>query len=317
MGVFRRLLPLLFVCFTFAMPVTGRAAVDVMVSVTVAPPPLPVYAQPVIPASGYIWMPGYWAWGPQGYYWVPGTWVLPPARGLLWTPGYWGWNGAAFIWHAGYWGPRVGFYGGVDYGFGYTGDGYHGGYWRRDVFYYNTAVTNFRGVRITHVYRQTIVNNIYVRRVSYNGGRGGIAARPTAEDEAAARERHFAPTGLQLRHQYEAADHHAFLNSVNHGRPAIAATPRATVFSGHGVVRAEEPHRPAARRPDYAAPHRGPVEQSAHGAEHGPQRGPQRGPERRPESGPQHGPQAQRGAPHGRPEDHRQGPEGGPQDDHH
>jgi hypothetical protein len=62
----------------------------VFVSVTVAPPVLPVYAQPPCPGDGYIWTPGYWAWGPDGYYWVPGTWVMAPEPGLLWTPGYWG-----------------------------------------------------------------------------------------------------------------------------------------------------------------------------------------------------------------------------------
>src|SRR5262249_16572953 len=63
-----------------------------IVSITIAPPVLPVYEQPPIPGPGYIWTPGYWAWGDDGYYWVPGTWILPPAVGLLWTLGYWGWR---------------------------------------------------------------------------------------------------------------------------------------------------------------------------------------------------------------------------------
>ena len=42
------------------------------------PPPLPNYTQPPPPADGYIWTPGYWAWGPAGYYWVPGAWVSRP-----------------------------------------------------------------------------------------------------------------------------------------------------------------------------------------------------------------------------------------------
>ena len=48
---------------------------------------------------------------------------------LLWTPGYWDWDDGLYIWHEGYWGPEVGFYGGVDYGFGYPGVGFYGGYW--------------------------------------------------------------------------------------------------------------------------------------------------------------------------------------------
>src|SRR5215470_14230824 len=105
------------------------AFVTVGVSITLAPPALPVYVQPPIPAPGYIWTPGYWAWNGYDYYWVPGTWVLPPELGLLWTPGYWGWSNGVYVFNEGYWGPHVGFYGGVAYGFGYTGVGYEGGYW--------------------------------------------------------------------------------------------------------------------------------------------------------------------------------------------
>jgi hypothetical protein len=31
------------------------------VSITIAPPALPIYVQPAIPAEGYLWTPGYWA----------------------------------------------------------------------------------------------------------------------------------------------------------------------------------------------------------------------------------------------------------------
>ena len=61
------------------------------------------------------------------------TWVSPPAVGVLWTPGYWGWVDGVYLWHAGYWGPHIGFYGGVNYGFGYGGVGCQGGYWRGGV----------------------------------------------------------------------------------------------------------------------------------------------------------------------------------------
>lgn len=122
----RRLVPALMVVALFTMPAKSRAGVAI--SITIAPPVLPVYTQPPCPMDGYLWMPGYWAWSPAGYYWVPGTWVLPPRPGLLWTPGYWGFGGGAYIWHAGYWGPHVGFYGGVNYGFGYVGFGFQGGY---------------------------------------------------------------------------------------------------------------------------------------------------------------------------------------------
>ena len=85
---------------------TGPSFAQFAVSVVIAPPALPVYVQPVAPDAGYLWTPGYWAYGGEGYFWVPGTWVQPPTVGLLWTPGYWGWGGNAFAWNGGYWGRR-------------------------------------------------------------------------------------------------------------------------------------------------------------------------------------------------------------------
>ncbi|HEY2473964.1 MAG TPA: YXWGXW repeat-containing protein, partial [Candidatus Cybelea sp.] len=110
-----------------SFPATSSAAV--FVGVTIAPPPLPVYVQPAAPLPNFMWQPGYWAWGPGGYYWVPGTWIAAPAVGLLWTPGFWGWNTGAYFWHPGYWGRTVGFYGGINYGNGYFGNGFVGGFW--------------------------------------------------------------------------------------------------------------------------------------------------------------------------------------------
>ena len=93
----------------------AHAQDSVATTVEFAPPPLPVYDQPPIPGSGYIWAPGYWAWSTDvGWYWVPGTWVLPPAIGLLWTPAYWAYSDGAYVLYDGYWAPEVGFYGGID-----------------------------------------------------------------------------------------------------------------------------------------------------------------------------------------------------------
>src|SRR5262252_7478725 len=66
-----------------ARPSASQAQVAVGVSIRIGPPALPVYPQPVCPGAGYIWTPGYWAYGPAGYYWVPGTWVLASAGGRL------------------------------------------------------------------------------------------------------------------------------------------------------------------------------------------------------------------------------------------
>jgi hypothetical protein len=212
------------------------------VSVTIAPPALPVYEQPIAPAAGYLWTPGYWANGDEGYFWVPGTWVMPPEAGLLWTPGYWGWGGDAFAWNGGYWGTQVGFYGGVNYGFGYGGVGYGGGYWNNGAFFYNRSVNNV--TNITNVYSKTVINTTTYNHVSYNGGTGGVNARPNAAEETASHERHTAPTSMQTEHVHAASTNHALLASVNRGRPAIAATAKPGEFSGKGVVQAKQAGAP-------------------------------------------------------------------------
>jgi hypothetical protein len=196
----------------------------VFVSVGIAPPPLPVYAQPVCPGDGYLWTPGYWAYGPDGYYWVPGTWILPPRVGFLWTPGYWGFAGGLYAWHAGYWGPHIGFYGGVNYGFGYSGVGFGGGMWVGGHFRYNTAVTNVNTsiVHNTYVNRTVINNNTTINRTSFNGP-GGVNTRPTSSEMAASREQHVAPTQAQASHERSAISNRSQSAAVNHGRPSNAA----------------------------------------------------------------------------------------------
>jgi hypothetical protein len=150
---------LLLIPLVLAIPATLFAQLSV--SVSIAPPELVAYSQPSCPQSGYLWTPGYWAYGSEGYYWVPGTWVQPPAVGLLWTPGYWGWGSGAYVWNAGYWGPTVGFYGGINYGFGYSGVGYGGGYWNNGAFYYNQSVNNVN---------VAVIQNTYVRSFPSAGG---------------------------------------------------------------------------------------------------------------------------------------------------
>jgi hypothetical protein len=204
------------------VPATASAGVGI--SITIGPPVLPVYVQPPCPTDGYLWTPGYWAYGPAGYYWVPGVWVAPPRIGVLWTPGYWGFGGGAYLWHAGYWGPHVGFYGGVNYGFGYAGVGFVGGIWAGSVFRYNTAVlsVNTAVVRNVYVDRTVIHTGAVVNRVSFNGA-GGIRAQPTAQEQGFAREQHFQPTQNQLSHEQTASRDRTQLASVNNGRPGTPA----------------------------------------------------------------------------------------------
>jgi WXXGXW repeat (2 copies) len=227
---------LILVFATISAP--SFAQISIGVSVGIAPPELPVYVQPLCPGPDYIWTPGYWDWDGDDYYWVPGTWVLAPQPGYLWTPGYWAWRDRGFVFTAGYWGPVVGFYGGVNYGFGYFGRGYEGGRWEHDHFFYNREVNNVNVTIIHNTYNETIVNRS-ITRVSYNG-HGGIDARATAEEERAARERHTGPVAEQNRHAEEARSNRELRASVNHGRPPVAATSRPGDFKGHDAVAASE-----------------------------------------------------------------------------
>jgi len=238
-----KLRPLLFLPLSglllLAAPGAGFAQIDVGVSVQLAPPMLPVYRQPPLPEYGFIWTPGYWAYAEGGYFWVPGTWVAPPQVGYLWTPGYWGWADGAYLWNGGYWGPHVGFYGGINYGFGYGGNGYEGGRWNNGAFAYNRAANNFGGVHVaaTAVFNTPLTVHASTH-VSFNGGSGGIAARPTAADEVAAHESHAPLTSEQTQHVAAAHSSPALSATRNHGTPPIAATSRPGQLTGPGVVKA-------------------------------------------------------------------------------
>jgi hypothetical protein len=219
-----------------AIPAASRA--QIAVAIRIGPPALPVYEQPLCPVPGYMWTPGYWAYGPDGYFWVPGTWVPAPAVGLLWTPGYWGYESGLYGWHEGYWGPHVGFYGGVNYGFGYGGVGFGGGVWEGGAFRYNTAVVRVDTTVIHNTYEdRTVIRETSGARASFNG-EGGVNARATAAEEAAAHERHTEATSEQISHEHAASSNRAFLASENHGHPAVAATAKAGEFNGKGVVAA-------------------------------------------------------------------------------
>jgi hypothetical protein len=196
------------------------------VTVTVAPPALPVYEQPNPPAPDYIWTPGYWAFDNffQDYYWVPGTWVEPPSEGLLWTPGYWNWRNGLYVYSDGYWGHHVGFYGGINYGHGYEGSGFSGGGWNNGVFINKT-------VNITNITNNTS---------SFNGGPGGTNAKPTYEEQIVMKEKHIPPTAVQTLHLQAAIHDPTLRASLNHGKPTIAATVKPGVFKGNGVVAAKQ-----------------------------------------------------------------------------
>src|SRR5271165_6735409 len=181
------------------LAISAASFAQIGISISFGPPALPVYEQPPVPAEGYLWTPGYWAYGDDDYYWVPGTWVMAPEVGFLWTPGYWGWGDGGYVFYDGYWGPQVGFYGGINYGFGYFGHGFEGGRWDNGHFFYNRYVNNVNITEIHNVYNTKVVYN-NDNHVSYNGGNGGINERPTPQEEAAAHERHIPPVAAQTQH---------------------------------------------------------------------------------------------------------------------
>lgn len=179
----------LFIAFTFLLfTITVVSAQDyetdqlkVAITTHKAPPPIPDYIQPESPGDGYYWIPGYWSLSTDDYYWVPGTWVLPPADNLLWTPGYWGFENDLYGWYPGYWGDEVGYYGGINYGFGYFGSGFYGGRWDRNRFMYNTLVWRVgKNVHNTYVENVNISHN-NTNRASFNGS-GGVEYRPNEHE---------------------------------------------------------------------------------------------------------------------------------------
>jgi WXXGXW repeat (2 copies) len=214
----------IFAGFLF-LTLSSASFAQVGISVNFAPPPLPVVVQPPCPVEGYIWTPSYWAWGGADYYLVPGAWVAPPTIGLLWTPPWWGWNNGVYAFNEGYWGPTVGFYGGINYGFGYFGDGYWGGRWEGDRFLYNTAVTRVNTTVIHNTYvDKTVVNKqATATRASFNGP-NGVKAQPTTEQKAAAENaKKTPPTSEQLARQEAASKDKNLQASVNKGHPSTGA----------------------------------------------------------------------------------------------
>ena len=232
MHILRSMRWLLLALLVSLVPASSYAGV--FISVGFAPPVLPVYVQPPCPQPGLMWTPGYWAYGDDGYYWVPGAWVPAPYVGALWTPPYWGWSGGLYVLHTGYWGPHVGYYGGVNYGFGYMGVGFVGGEWRGHDFAYNTAVVHVNNTVIHNTYvNETIVHNTTIvnnNRVAYSGGPGGIRHEPTPVEQQAMHESHVAPTSYQQQHMETArTDRDRVLQgqqraSAERGRRAAPAT---------------------------------------------------------------------------------------------
>jgi hypothetical protein len=226
---------------------------------------LPDYDQPPAPGDDYIWTPGYWAWSPDGYYWTPGAWVEAPYEGALWTPGYWGYWNNAYGFYPGYWGQYIGYYGGINYGYGYVGYGYQGGYWGGGHFYYNRSVNNINISVVHNVYSRSVAGNTNNSHVSFNGGSGGLQARARPAELAAMHQPHTAPMRAQVENERTASTNKAQFASANRGRPANVAVnqplaadrnvkaPPALQTTNRAVVQQQQ-HQAAPQEHQTAAP---------------------------------------------------------------
>jgi hypothetical protein len=220
---------------------SGASFAQLRVSVRIAPPMLEVYDQPISPGDGYIWTPGYWAYGDDDYYWVAGDWVMAPEPGFLWTPGYWGWGDDGYFFNEGYWGNEVGFYGGINYGFGYYGHGFEGGRWDHGRYFNNSSVNHLNGAT-THDSYEARVNEGSPNRTSFNGGTGGVNARATSQEESAARGRHIAPVAAQTQHMQAA-----------HNDPQARLSTRSGATSGGAGGNSAAAHTETTARPEAGA----------------------------------------------------------------
>jgi len=157
---------------------------------------------------------------------------MAPYIDALWTPPYWEFYGGRYHRHRGYWGRHIGFYGGINYGYGYTGLGFHGGYWSQGAFVYNQATANVDPGVVRYVYRHSVVNSTPTNAVSYYGGSGGITRAPTQAELVVRSETRVALLPAQIEHARMAAADRSLLAAENRGRPPmpVLVRPLATTY---------------------------------------------------------------------------------------
>jgi hypothetical protein len=143
------------------------------------------------------------------------------------------------MFHPGYWGYHVGYYGGVNYGFGYMGIGFVGGMWRGRDFVYNTAVMHVdeRFVHTTYVDRTIVERNTIAndRHVAFSGGPGGIRHDPVPEERIAENEHHMGATSFQHTHETTAQSDRGSYFRNNGGHPSTLAVQRPLGMQNHAT----------------------------------------------------------------------------------
>jgi Domain of unknown function (DUF4124)/WXXGXW repeat (2 copies) len=210
-------------------PNTGNpnASSSSVVKSDTTPPPLPEEDQPTLVQDGYLWTPGYWYWRDLRYVWIPGAWARPPQVSFLWTPAYWGRAGTVYVFHPGRWGSTVGFYGGMNYGFGYIGNGYNGGHWIGDSFAYNTAVNHVDPAVAHRTYSEAVLNQGLRGAPSYaSPTHAGGGTQAMSQHQAAARAVAMpATTAIAPRTREAAPMPVAVDNPARAAKPSPAGTP--------------------------------------------------------------------------------------------
>ena len=113
---------------------------------------------------------------------------------------------------------------------------------------------NEREYSVVHnVYNYSVPNN-RGNRVSYNGGPGGINARPTPQELAVVHDPRTPPVAAQVQHAREASTNRAQFASASGGQPAalVAARPLATPYKAPAARPPASAMKMAAPQPEAA-----------------------------------------------------------------
>ena len=83
------------------------AFAQISVNINIAPP-APMYEVTPVMASGYIWVPGYWAWNVDRHVWIRGRTIVQRV-GYRWETDRWEQRDHGYYRHPGRWQPDASF----------------------------------------------------------------------------------------------------------------------------------------------------------------------------------------------------------------
>jgi hypothetical protein len=85
-------------------PAPGPVVATGEVEVT-GPPPTEVVveSQTISPGVGFVWVPGFYAWGGGRWVWTHGYWGHPARPGVVWVGPHYVFRGGRHIWIRGGW----------------------------------------------------------------------------------------------------------------------------------------------------------------------------------------------------------------------